>query len=456
MTKMLDSIRDHNQRYDSIKFVLSNDYLKMTHKVITKEEKFKVDGNAHSAAMKTEELFGVESMDCSTMTSSDVKCCGGSDDLDDSKDLSSSISSMVDDNDRTNGTSNNSSCSNNNNDDCCSISNSGDHRDDLCGTGSTTTATTTTKTCSSSSSSSLDDDMQDLYGSRNYGLPSSRPTMISAKYRQKEERRKVLKLSMHKLKRIEDPESSLRRSVLINNTVKRLQREAKEEKSQKSQITSSLASQNKCFGLTSDFLVKQEENLKNDYVVGGSLSSRTSDQLLDITNLPDGKTCSKYGNDCLDCDEAISDLTFPGDRSLSKGRKRSIDEIEEECDVLSQFYLPPPTPHVPHMISKLDEDEDEDVNVVDIDTPVESLTKKRRGCGDSSDTLSCCLTAADRLRDNLPSSHFDEWSMDESILLQATAQTSQPAPSSSPFSCGHSSMLNEIVVYHNLIASLES
>lgn len=272
--------------------------------------------------------------------------------------------------------------------------------------------------------------------------------MISAKYRQKEERRKVLKLSMNKLKRIEDPESSLRRSVLINNTVKRLQREAKEEKSQKSQITSSLASQNKCFGLTSDFIVKQEENLKNDFA--SSLNSRTSDQLLDITNLPDGKTCSKY-NDCLDCDEAISDLTFPGERS-SKGRKRSIDEtLEEECDVLSQFYLPP----TPRMISSLDEDEDEDVNVVDIDTPPpESLTKKRRGC--ESDTLACCLTAADRLRDNLPSPHFDEWSMDESILLQATAQTSQPAPSSSPFSCGHSSMLNEIVVYHNLIASLES
>lgn len=409
--------------------------------------------------MKTEELFGVESMDCST-TNGDVKCCG--DDLDSSKDLSCSITSIVDDSNDDTSSNNNmrltTNCSSSHahsNDDCCNgISTTTDH-DDLCGTGSTTTKSTNNNNSCTSSNNSLDDDMQDLYGSRNYGLPSSRPTMISAKYRQKEERRKVLKLSMHKLKRIEDPESSLRRSVLINNTVKRLQREAKEEKSQKSQITSSLASQNKCFGLTSDFLVKQEENLKNDYVVGGALSSRTSDQLLDITNLPDGKTCSKYGNDCLDCDEAISDLTFPGDRTISKGRKRSIDEIEEECDVLSQFYLPPPTPH---LISKLDEDEDEDVNVVDIDTPIEPFAKKRRGCGgpDSSDTLGCCLTAADRLRDNLPSSHFDEWSMDESILLQATAQTSQPAPSSSPFSCGHSSMLNEIVVYHNLIASLES
>lgn len=44
--------------------------------------------------------------------------------------------------------------------------------------------------------------------------------MISAKYRLKEERRKVLKISVNKLKKIEDPESSLRRSVLINNTEK--------------------------------------------------------------------------------------------------------------------------------------------------------------------------------------------------------------------------------------------
>lgn len=366
-----------------------------------------------------------------------------------------------------------------------------------------TTTTTITVSLTKAAACTLDDDMQDMYSGRNYGLPSSRPTMISAKYRQKEERRKVLKLSMNKLKRIEDPESSLRRSVLINNTVKRLQREAKEEKTQKSQITASLASQNKCFGITSDFIVKQEENLKNDFanaLTSRNSSSTVADQLLDITNLPDGSaktTCSKYGHDCLDCDEAISDLTFPtsgggggggggggqhhhhhhqhhdhriigvvcGSSALTvtaapaRGRKRSIDEtLEEECDVLSQFYLPP----TPRMMPSLDEDEDEDVNVVDVDTPPpEPLHKKRRGGGCEQDSIMCCLTAADRLRDNLPTSHFDEWSMDESILLQTNTntnntQTSQSTPSSSPFSCGHSSMLNEIVVYHNLIASLES
>lgn len=89
------------------------------------------------------------------------------------------------------------------------------------------------------SGGSTDDDL--LFGTlspRNYGSSfcssgKSRPTMISAKYRLKEERRKVLKISINKLKKIEDPESSLRRSVLINNTMKRLQKEARDEKLQK-------------------------------------------------------------------------------------------------------------------------------------------------------------------------------------------------------------------------------
>ncbi|KAL5008530.1 hypothetical protein ScPMuIL_014111 [Solemya velum] len=46
----------------------------------------------------------------------------------------------------------------------------------------------------------------------------------------KEERRKVLKISIQKLKQVEDPEHFLRRSVLINNTLKKVQKEMREEK----------------------------------------------------------------------------------------------------------------------------------------------------------------------------------------------------------------------------------
>ena len=46
----------------------------------------------------------------------------------------------------------------------------------------------------------------------------------------REERKKVLKLSVRKLRAIEDPETSLCRSVLINNTMKRIQAEMRSEK----------------------------------------------------------------------------------------------------------------------------------------------------------------------------------------------------------------------------------
>ncbi|OWF48661.1 uncharacterized protein LOC110452789 [Mizuhopecten yessoensis] len=46
----------------------------------------------------------------------------------------------------------------------------------------------------------------------------------------KEERRRVLKISIQKLRQMEDPEHFLRRSVLINNTLKKVQKEIREEK----------------------------------------------------------------------------------------------------------------------------------------------------------------------------------------------------------------------------------
>lgn len=54
--------------------------------------------------------------------------------------------------------------------------------------------------------------------------------MISPKYRAREERRRLMKISAVKLKRIEDPEASLCRSVLINNALRRLHRESRDDK----------------------------------------------------------------------------------------------------------------------------------------------------------------------------------------------------------------------------------
>ena len=51
-------------------------------------------------------------------------------------------------------------------------------------------------------------------------VTQKRPTMLGhPKYRHKEEKRKMLKMSFKKLQKMEDPESILCKAVLINNTL---------------------------------------------------------------------------------------------------------------------------------------------------------------------------------------------------------------------------------------------
>ena len=60
---------------------------------------------------------------------------------------------------------------------------------------------------------------------------SSTFQLWSPRLRMRDERKRVLKLSLAKLRQIDDAESCLRRSVLLNNTLRRLQRDARDEKS---------------------------------------------------------------------------------------------------------------------------------------------------------------------------------------------------------------------------------
>ncbi|XP_011558148.3 uncharacterized protein LOC105388839 isoform X1 [Plutella xylostella] len=62
--------------------------------------------------------------------------------------------------------------------------------------------------------------------------PAARPklSMISARIRANEERKRVIDICSQKLENIEDPARDLRRSVCINNTYCRLSDEARKEK----------------------------------------------------------------------------------------------------------------------------------------------------------------------------------------------------------------------------------
>lgn len=80
------------------------------------------------------------------------------------------------------------------------------------------------------------DDDSDMFGPPRTSPPigyhhhRSRIPMISPKLRQREERKRILQLCAHKLERIKDSETNLRRSVCINNTYCRLTDELRREK----------------------------------------------------------------------------------------------------------------------------------------------------------------------------------------------------------------------------------
>ncbi|XP_076290708.1 uncharacterized protein LOC143214048 isoform X2 [Lasioglossum baleicum] len=147
----------------------------------------------------------------------------------------------------------------------------------------------------------------------------SRPTMISAKYRAREERRRLLKISAGKLRRIEDPEASLCRSVLINNAVRRLQRENRDEKTRN-------------YGLPVVTYLNdstKENNVSSNLIVGVTDDDTTSRKRLSEDARTDG---------------------------LGSKRQRH-DDLDLQDDVFSDFYILPPTPRLLSHIDEVQEPE---------------------------------------------------------------------------------------------------
>lgn len=143
--------------------------------------------------------------------------------------------------------------------------------------------------------------------------------MISAKYRAREERRRLLKISAGKLRRIEDPEASLCRSVLINNAVRRLQRENRDEKTRN-------------YGLPAVAYLNdstKENNVSSNLIVGATDDDATSRKRLSEDARTDG---------------------------LGSKRQRH-DDLDLQDDVFSDFYILPPTPRLLSHIDEVQEPE---------------------------------------------------------------------------------------------------
>ncbi|XP_008557380.1 uncharacterized protein LOC103578175 isoform X1 [Microplitis demolitor] len=148
----------------------------------------------------------------------------------------------------------------------------------------------------------------------------SRPTMISAKYRAREERRRLLKISAGKLRNIEDPEASLCRSVLINNAVRRLHRENRDEKTRN-------------YGLPlASYL---DDSSKENDVTGNLIVGTDSES-----------SKKRLGEE------------LRGSESLSPKRQRH-DDLDLQDEVFSDFYILPPSPRLLSHIDDLPDQQTE-------------------------------------------------------------------------------------------------
>lgn len=300
--------------------------------------------------------------------------------------------------------------------------------------------------------------------------------MISAKYRQKEERRKVLKISINKLKKIEDPEASLCRSVLINNTMKRLQKEARDEKIQKQQLNYPRCYDNDNFlNIKSEFIKNEVkgsssfddqpqdftssdskimDSLKADFAIESELDNALNSESVKNMEVLNGlveENFSKLTEGFANVDSGVVNSS-----SAIDSRKRAFDEVED-CDVqdvLSQFYMPP----TPRMLTCIDDDED--VNVVD-DEPV----PKRAKTADIYDAPKIEQFSANYETQRVVRNHHEDYrvnymnnNMSETDSRLRYLCPSQSMETENAYSCGHASMFNDLQsnVFHSLIASLET
>jgi hypothetical protein len=105
------------------------------------------------------------------------------------------------------------------------------------------------------------------------------------------EKQTVLNLSVHKLQRIDDPESCLRRTVLISNTIKRLRSRAsselrilpKDKDTAASCFTCTLPCKRPRLNVT-DRLNSNTDNLKGDYDMQGLITKQDSTSMKEILN----------------------------------------------------------------------------------------------------------------------------------------------------------------------------
>lgn len=169
-------------------------------------------------------------------------------------------------------------------------------------------------------------------------VPSKRISpFLNTPKEKKDERKKILKISIKKLKYIEDPETFLRRTVLLNNTMKRLQREVREDK-----IRSKKYRKNRSIYKHG---VLNNNCLSNSYLLEDHFLSAAQEKITDdmtdtlVNNVLNYKAIDDYhektDSETKMCDDNDVDIT-----------QNSAMELDKDANNISAADNDQKTPHV--------------------------------------------------------------------------------------------------------------
>lgn len=280
--------------------------------------------------------------------------------------------------------------------------------------------------------------------------PSScrRGAVAAYKFRVKEERKRVIRLSNEKYKTIDDHETGLRRFVLIKNTLRRLQREAREEKLARHRAGATNVSQS--------YLSASRPRSPSppcDLQVADVLSAYGQPSPAPLTVLEeDDPTSPPAKKPKLFLDEDKENSREGCDDRLQcemdqKDDSRGImmDDTQEILrDIYDTFSEPlsqprPPTPTPPRPDTPYSSASPYSCSLPASTTP--SLTASSNTCTSTTNNINTTTSYSGSMTSG--SSYYD-WSR---------------PPQQQQYACGHASLLGndlQSVVFHSLIASLES
>ncbi|XP_046633703.1 uncharacterized protein DDB_G0271670-like [Daphnia pulicaria] len=379
-----------------------------------------------------------------------------------------------------------------------------------CNTSTTITSSSNSSTCNSSSSSSglsSSSYCRRLGSASNSSRRSATFQLWSPRLRLRDERKRVLKLSLAKLRRIDDAESCLRRSVLLNNTLRRLQRDARDEKSGGGQTNNHVISsaENDCSSrlhqqhpaVRLSSLSSEEDNNNHQAELQTMRSLLSCDELPllnsgssmaggDLSMVENGGSQSRGPAGSIKRRRTSSDVTAD-DLAASLAAAGSLSSsLDSSCGGLNfgDLYLPP----TPRMISSLEDEEEaaeawqcvkrpkissnstagSDVSGRNRPAlrPCNSLPSLTTTTSSSSTTATSSSSSSNQNNSPILTGYTSCLTSGLSLINGSNSSSSSAAAAAaaaaaaqqSTYSCGQSSLFGELqsVVFHSLITSLES